>query len=489
MTSILTNPSSMVALQTLKTINSDLAKTQSEISTGKTVASAKDNAAIWAISKTMESDVAGFKAISDSLSLGESTVSLARQASETVTDLLQDIKGKVVAAQEENVDREKIQTDISALRSQINSVVGAAQFNGLNMLQGAADVNILSSLDRASDGTVSASNITVNRQDLTTSAGTYGTGTVLNANAVASAGTISATGNTATLTVAAAADVSADTFNINVAGTSLAVTGLAGDQDAAATAISAAVNALGLSGVSASASGAVVTLSSTRAFEDVALSATSGGTAITASAASIGERAENITFSASANVNEGDGYRVTVGSESYSYIAGKNESFQDVANGLKTAIDAGGVTGISTQVSLNSSGQAVLKVDNSGADVSLAAVGNAGGVASGGLFGLDNLDVTTNTKADAALANIEVLIANSIDSAAQFGSAQGRIENQNSFVSKMTDSLKAGIGSLVDANMEEASAKLQALQVQQQLGIQALSIANQSPQSILSLFR
>ena len=50
-------------------------------------------------------------------------------------------------------------------------------------------------------------------------------------------------------------------------------------------------------------------------------------------------------------------------------------------------------------------------------------------------------------------------------------------------------SLTAGIGSLVDADMEEASARLQALQVQQQLGVQALSIANQAPQTIMSLFR
>ncbi|MFV2033566.1 MAG: flagellin, partial [Halocynthiibacter sp.] len=280
-----------------------------------------------------------------------------------------------------------------------------------------------------------------------------------------------------------------DTFNINVAGTALAVTGVVGDQDAAATAISAAVNALGLSGISASAAGGVVTLSSTRAFEDVNLSATSGGTAITASAATIGERAENVTFSASANVNEGDGYNITVGSNSYAYIAGKNETFQDVANGLKTAIDAAGVAGVSTVVTTSGTGQSMLKIDNSGADISLSAIGNAGGIASGGLFGLDNLDVTTDAKANAALANIEVLVSNSIDAASQFGSAQGRIETQNTFISNLTDSLKAGIGSLVDANMEEASAKLQALQVQQQLGIQALSIANQSPQSILSLFR
>jgi flagellin len=81
------------------------------------------------------------------------------------------------------------------------------------------------------------------------------------------------------------------------------------------------------------------------------------------------------------------------------------------------------------------------------------------------------------------------MIQNAIDSAASFGSAQGRIETQANFISSLTDSLKSGIGTLVDANMEEASARLQALQVQQQLGVQALSIANQAPQSLLSLFR
>ena len=82
-----------------------------------------------------------------------------------------------------------------------------------------------------------------------------------------------------------------------------------------------------------------------------------------------------------------------------------------------------------------------------------------------------------------------MLIQNSIDAAAEFGSAQGRIETQSEFVGKLTDSLKSGIGTLVDADMEEASARLQALQVQQQLGVQALSIANEAPSSILSLFR
>lgn len=62
MSSILTNNSAMVALQTMKSINANLNKTQSEISTGKSVATARDNAAVWAISKTMESDVKASRA-------------------------------------------------------------------------------------------------------------------------------------------------------------------------------------------------------------------------------------------------------------------------------------------------------------------------------------------------------------------------------------------------------------------------------------------
>ena len=484
----------MVALQTLKSINASLAKTQDEISTGKTVGSAKDNAAVWAISKVMEADVKGFKGISDSLSLGSSTVAVARQASETITDLLTDRKGKIVAAQQENVDRAKIQTDITALRDQITSVVNAAQFNGQNLIKGTDAMSILSSLDRQADGTVNVSNITVDRKDLSTDAGTLGTGTDLSANATLSASSATNTGNTATLTIATDADVSADAFSLTVGGATLtfAAGSITGDQDAAATAIGAAINALGLVGVTASVSTNVVTFTSTRAFESVALTAlkNGGATGVTLSAATVAERAETLTFSASAAVTEGDGYQVTVGSTAYTYVAGKGETFEDVARGLKAAVDGGNVTGLSTQVVKNASNQWVLKIDNNTAtSVSLARAGAAGGTASGGLFGLSGIDVQTDAGADAALGNIETLIQNSIDAAANFGSAGGRIETQKSFISKLTDALKTGIGSMVDADMEEASARLQALQTQQQLGIQSLSIANQAPQSILALFR
>lgn len=495
MSSILTNNSAMVALQTLKSINSNLEKTQGEISTGKSVASAKDNAAVWAISKVMEADVKGFKGISESLALGESTVAVARNGAETVTDLLTEIKGKVVAAQEGNVDREKIQSDIVALREQVYSVVNAAQFNGLNMLKGSDDVNVLSSLDRGSDGNVSASKITINRQDLTTASGTYSSsGTDLSSNVAITGAAVASTGNSGKVTIGADADMSDNAVSVTVAGTTLTFgTGdLSGDQDAAATAITSAINALGLDGISAVVNGGnanEIDITSTRAFEDVSLASTGA----TASAATIGERAESLSFSTAAKVNEGDGYKVTVGSASYDYVAGKNETMEDVAKGLKIAIDSAGVTGVTTDVSKDSStGQWTLKVDNDGsgsASLGFSHTGLSGGVASGGLAGLEAIDITTDSGSAAALDNIETLIQTAIDSAAEFGSAQGRIETQSQFVSKLSDSLKSGIGTLVDANMEEASARLQALQVQQQLGTQSLSIANQAPQSVLSLFR
>ncbi|MDR5652701.1 flagellin [Ruixingdingia sedimenti] len=509
MSSILTNTSAMVALQTLKGINQNLNKTQSEISTGKTVATARDNAAVWSISKVMESDVKGFKGIADSLSLGSSTIAVAREASETITDLLTEIKGKIVAAQEENVDRSKIQTDIAAYRDRITSVVNAAQYNGLNLIKGTDAMNVLASLDRDSAGGVTASQITVSRNDLTMGAGTYGSGTALNANAVVSdtaAGALAAAGNTAQITMATGADYSDGEASFAIGGMnfSFAAGELGdGDQDAAAGIVAGRINALGIAGVTASAAGAVITITSTRAFEgaEVAVSGLGGsaagseitelnGAAVTVASGTINERSENVTFSNIAAVSDGDGYRVSFGGKTFTYVAGPGQSMEDVAKGLKTAVDGAGMAGITTAVAQDSNGAWQLKIDNSSTTtMTLAAVGNAGGEASGGLFGLDGIDVTTKEGAAAALSNIEHMITRAIDASASFGSAQRGIDIQNSFVSKLTDSLRAGIGTLVDADMEEASARLQALQVQQQLGIQALSIANQAPQSILSLFR
>ena len=534
MSSILTNNSAMVALQTLKSINMDLAKTQSMISTGKEVGSARDNSAVWAISKVMESDVKGFKAISESLSLGSSSVAVARNGAETVTDLLTDMKEKIVAAQGENVDRTKLQDDVQAISDQIASVVGAAQFNGLNMLNGTDAVNVLSSLDRANDGSVTSSNITVARQDLSFDAGVFGTGTDLTGNAAvtvngglnAAAATATAvtsgtpattftnTGNELTVAVAGTAGTTineGEQYNLQIAGETVSFTvGATETQDALAAGLTAAINAAGFDDISATVATNTITITSTSAFEDVEvnvsgtgaatfdldapLAAATGATAANAASppsATINSKAAEITFSDTAGVSEGDGYRATIGGVNYDYVAGPDETFEDVARGLKTVIDGAGIPDITTNVTQDeTTGAWVLQVNNAGTAInSLDYNATAGGTATGGLVGLDRLDVTTDEGVAAALANIETYIDTTIDAAAEFGSSQGRIDTQSEFISNLTDSLKSGIGALVDADMEEASARLQALQVQQQLGVQSLSIANQAPQTILSLFR
>ena len=84
---------------------------------------------------------------------------------------------------------------------------------------------------------------------------------------------------------------------------------------------------------------------------------------------------------------------------------------------------------------------------------------------------------------------VDTALQTMISRAGDIGAAKSRIDMQMDFVNDLTDAIDRGIGTLVDADMNEESTRLQALQVQQQLGIQALSIANGSVQTIMSLFR
>jgi flagellin len=97
--------------------------------------------------------------------------------------------------------------------------------------------------------------------------------------------------------------------------------------------------------------------------------------------------------------------------------------------------------------------------------------------------------ISTQTKASALVSTIQTSLTNVNSALAKLSSGAAKFSIQATFAQKLSDTLTQGIGNLVDANMAEESASLQSLQVKQQLGIQALSIANQAPQTILSLFR
>ena len=391
--SILTNTSAMTALQTLKGINRGLTDVTSQVSTGMKVSNARDNASIWAIASTMRSDVKGFQGISESLASASASIAVARSAAEAVTDLLTEMKGKIVAAQSDTADRAKLQTDIDELVAQVGSVVNSAQFNGLNLVNGTGNMNVLASLDRDQAQAVTAGTIAVNGVDLSNEAGTV-KAALVGSDGASTAGDRAAT----TIDDGATADI-------------------------------------------------VVV--------DDALAA-------------------------------GDKFSLQIGSQTVTYTVTNADvdtgTVQDnVAAGVRAAILSLGIADLDVELANDT----LTLTNNTGADMALSVSVTSAGA--GGLSGLQAIDVTAD--AAGALADIEGLIQTSINAAAAFGSAQTRVDIQAEFMGKLTDSLTSGIGALVDANLEEASAKLQAMQVQQQLATQALSIANQRPQSVLALFR
>ncbi|MBL0968262.1 MAG: flagellin [Brevundimonas sp.] len=194
------------------------------------------------------------------------------------------------------------------------------------------------------------------------------------------------------------------------------------------------------------------------------------------------------------------------------------ESISDLLNQLKEKVTAANDPSLKTQSRelLDADFRALLKAIQSAVDNATFDGGNIlNGSLTNGIQFLANADASafvTLTSKDLSLSGsiIELSLSDSLltvtgansaltkldDSIGQLNAALGEIGSQgkqiaahSTFVTKLVDTLESGIGNLVDADLAKESARLQALQVQQQLGAQALSIANQAPQVILSLFR
>jgi flagellin len=273
--SVHTNTAALTALQNLNRTNSDLTDTQNRVSTGMKIASAKDNASVWSIAQGQRADIGALNAVKTSLDRATSIADVALTAGQSVSDLLTQVKEKVVAAMDPSLDvasRNALNSDFQSLLRQIGQVVSNASFDGANLLDGslASDINFLANADGSGF-------ITLGVKDM-------------------------------------------------------------------------------------SFGGAIMTVAST----------------------------------------------ATIG----------------------TSVDA------------------------------------------------------TNV-----LVDIESSLANVDQALGDIGAQARQIEAHNKFVSKLSDTLETGVGNLVDADLAKESAKLQALQVQQQLGAQALSIANSAPQIVLSLFK
>ena len=171
MTSINTNSGAMVALQMLGGTVEQKEEIQEDISTGKEINQAKDNAALWAVSQVMETDVAGFASVSDSLSLGEATASVAAVGAERLTEVLTEMKELTILASSGNVDHSKIEKQMAHKTEQLNSIISSTQFNGVNLLKtdidgtGSSSLTVAASLDRQGSTAPNLSTISIDSVD------------------------------------------------------------------------------------------------------------------------------------------------------------------------------------------------------------------------------------------------------------------------------------------------------------------------------------
>jgi flagellin len=289
MTSILTNTSAMSALQTLRSINSDMKSTQGSVSSGLRVGQASDNVAYWSISTTMKSDNKALGAATDALGVGAAKVDTAYAAMDSAIDVVNEIKAKLTTASETSVDKKQVQLEIDKLQEQLTAIGQAASFNGENWMVNSTKTTVVDGFIRNEDGTV----------------------------------------------------------------------------------------------------------------------------------------------------------KVTTAE----FQAGSYAMFSTISN----SVGSGGILNAVMTIELTS--------------------------------------VTTQGAIDTFLNTVQTALDSLTDGAAALGALKTRIDMQDDFSSKLSDAIKSGVSRLVDADMEEESARLSALQTQQQLAVQSLSIANSGSQQLLSLFR
>ena len=172
--SVNTNAGALFALQSLNKTNSQLDTVQSRINTGLKVASARDNAAVFAIAQGQRADLAGLDSVKSSLDRASSSLNVALAAAEAVSDLLIELKAKAVAAADPGADadsRTALNDEFKNLISQINTVVDNAEFNGVNAVKnGGASIQALVATPDGT-GTAATYSITIAATDISASSG------------------------------------------------------------------------------------------------------------------------------------------------------------------------------------------------------------------------------------------------------------------------------------------------------------------------------
>lgn len=164
--SVHTNQSALIALQNLNKTNSNLTDVQNRISTGLKINDAKDNASVWSIAQGQRADIGALGAVKMSLDRATSITDVTLAAGQSVSDLMVEMKAKVVAAMDPSIDtqsRTALNSDFQSLMKQISQVINSATFDGANILNGSqpADIQFIASADAASFITLSVKDMTL----------------------------------------------------------------------------------------------------------------------------------------------------------------------------------------------------------------------------------------------------------------------------------------------------------------------------------------
>ncbi|MCO5730576.1 flagellin [Rhizobium sp. SSA_523] len=569
MTSIMTNTAAIAALQTLRSVSSQLSENQNQISSGLRIETAADNAAYWSISTTMTSDAKAITAVADSLGFGAAIADTAYSGTQAIVRVLDDFKAKLVAASEPGVDTSKIQKELVQLNAQAESIVASSSFSSINWLSTEASTHLMetqnlqsslvSSFSRLANGTVSVETTDVNLK--LTSMLNRGGGGILQKElwGVGDIGGFRSTGinsvahqgHESRIFTGPASFATGDyiLFDINVDSgdhsAGLDFMGLTIDKAVVDSALGITTGEINSADDMRKVLQAVFTANGVpaTAYEGLFSGGLGSNLFEIGSRETSGEPGSSITISnVTSDFNGAKPAGFALGLEgppkdnhdnmypkaSIDFtkpftVSPKSEIFFDVQVGSnarqtytidRTTVDAAlGTTdgaivdaaSLAAVIAYASAGSA-LTVTASGPRLTFAAdqatfpeagnraarvfVGNVQSIPPWALeFDLAEIDITGDRFTLAEyLTGVEYMLQRSIDGASMIGAVSARIQMQTEFTQSLLDTMERGVGRLVDADMNEASTRLKALQAQEQLAIQSLQIANSSAQNLMKLF-
>jgi flagellin len=479
--SVNTNLGALAALQSLEATQQSLNETQNEVSTGQKVSSAADNPAIYSIANTINANIAGLSAVSDSLNFGAQVVSAASSAVQSISSVLDSLQQTVTSSITSGESLTTLQQNVDNAITSINQYASDATFSGVNLLVatapsgGSNSLNVVQSVDgnvysvanqiTATGATqlsdqLGLTNLNVLAGDVEQGS-TIAAGSAIGANISFGAGT--------TVGQGASGNATAGTFQLDD------------------TTKNAAIQITLGGGTTDQPEGNTITFE----FNDLANpdplqsqdssnSRTDGGgsnsdytttnTTIAVNFDSTTDSTNQVVAKLAAALNA-NGFGVVQQADGSLSIVGQN--ITGVAYGS-----------VATNVFTAESATKSTPLGGTGSDAALYTTGLS---ASSGEYG--GVEVSALTPNQVAVTTVQTAVSKLNTISATLGAATQQITGIQNFTSALSSALTAGVGALTDADLASESARLTSLQTKQQLATQSLTIANQQPQSLLTLFK